>query len=271
MPLAELIAHQEEWARHRWRGHSSRRAPSLRANLFVPMSRDVRLQFTNGSGSELGHKDKPGKMQSLRSSSALSYNVFAPWIASDLQPLARALGVKLSDGTMRFERQFRHGLNSMPPNIDVALDNDQRRPLGIESKFTEPYGPKKDHPPLDQKYFVGNATRWADLDLPRCQDLAASIGTSLRFKRLGVGQLVKHILGLAWTTKSSPRLMYVWYDSGCNEANEHRDELARFRELIDSAIDFSAQTYQDVFAILLREREPVRGYHSYLRRRYFAA
>jgi len=271
MPLSELIAKQEEWARNRWHGHVGRRTPSLRANLIVLMSREVRLQFANGSGGELGRNDKPGKMQSLRSSSALSYNVFAPWVGRDLEPLARALGVSLRDDTLCFERQFRHGLKSTPPNIDVALDIDQSRPLGIESKFTEPYGPKKEHPPLDDKYFTGRATRWTDLGLPRCQELAKSIGHRVQFKRLGAGQLLKHILGLAWTTKVSPRLMCVWFDSGCAEASEHRDELIRFRSLIDTTIDFREKTYQHVFASLLREHEPVPGYHTYLRNRYFAA
>ncbi len=101
--------------------------------------------------------------------------------------------------------------------------------------------------------------------------LIPRIGKSARFKRLGAGQLLKHILGLAWTTKLSPRLMYVWYDSGCNEAGEHRDELARFRSAIDNVIEFTAQTYQDVFASLLKERESVRGYHAYLGSRCFAA
>ena len=87
-------------------------------------------------------------MSSLRSSSALSYNVFAPWLGHDLSPLARALATSLVDQTLQFERQFPHGLQSTPPNIDVVLDNQQPRPLGIESKFTELYGPKKAHPPL---------------------------------------------------------------------------------------------------------------------------
>jgi len=270
MPLGELIAKQEDWARSQWHGHTGRRAPSLGGNLIVPMSPEVRLQFASGSGGELGREDRPGKMYSLRSSSALSYNVFAPWIGLDLDPLGHALGVSLGDRTLFFERQFPHGLTSTPPNIDIALDVDQARPLGIESKFTEPYGPKKPHPPLDDKYFTGGARRWSDLGLPQCQALANSIGSRAQFKRLGAGQLLKHILGLAWTTKAPPRLTYIWFDSGCGEATEHRDELRLFRKLIDDVIDFRTCTYQEVFASLLREREPVQGYHTYLANRYFA-
>lgn len=271
MPLKSLIADQAHWASKRWPGHSGARAPSLRANLFVRMSRDIQCQFERGSGGELGTSGKPGKMSSLRSSSALSYNVFAPWLGHDLLPLARALGTSLVDQTIQFERQFPHGLQSTPPNIDVVLDNQQPRPLGIESKFTEPYGTKAVHPPLDAKYFQGNRARWAERGLGRCQELAQLLGHGVQFRRLGAGQLLKHILGLAWTTNALPRLMYLWFDTGCAEAAEHERELDRFRELIDTSIDFSSLTYQHVFTELRRTREPVRGYYSYLGKRYFSA
>jgi hypothetical protein len=209
-------------------------------------------------------------MSSLRSSSALAYNFFGPWIGHDLSPLAGALGQSVADGTVRFERQFRHGLSSMPPNIDVTLDNDQERPLAIECKFTEPYGNKKPHSPLDKKYFAGGRKRWAELKLPRCQELAEAIGDGLTFRRLGAGQLVKHLLGLAWTTKLPPRLVCLWFDTGCPEANEHRAEIERFRAHLDGAVEFAALTYQSTFARLRGTREPVPKYFNYLRTRYFA-
>ena len=210
-------------------------------------------------------------MSSLRSSSALSYNVFAPWVGHDLLPLARVLNTSLVDQTLQFERQFPHGLQSTPPNLDVVLDNQQPRPLGIESKFTEPYGTKSAHPPLDEKYFSDGRERWVERGLGRCQELAQSLGHGEAFHRLGAGQLLKHILGLAWTTNASPRLMYLWFDSGCDEASEHAGELERFRKLIDTSISFTSCTYQELFTELQRAQEPKRGYHSYLRNRYFAA
>ena len=271
MPLKSLIADQARWANRRWPGHSSVRAPSLRANLFTRMSRDIQCQFERGSGGELGTDRKPGKMSSLRSSSALSYNVFAPWLGHDLLPLARALGTSLVDQTLQFERQFPHGLQSTPPNLDVVLDNQQPRPLGLESKFTEPYGTKSAHPPLDEKYFADRRERWLERGLSSCQELAQSLGRSVTFHRLGAGQLLKHILGLAWTTNARPRLMYLWFDTGCAEAVAHELELDRFRKLIDTSIEFTSLTYQQLFTDLRRVQEPVRGYHSYLWSRYFAA
>src|SRR5512134_1133502 len=92
MPLESILSAQAEWARRRWPAHRGRRAPSLELNLIRPMSAETRAEFAAGSGGELGRPDKPGKMSSLRSSSALSYNVFDPWRGRDLRPLAKALG-----------------------------------------------------------------------------------------------------------------------------------------------------------------------------------
>ena len=268
MPLQEIIAGQELWARKRWPGHTGRRAPSLDENLVVEMSSLVQQQFSAGSGGELDRDGRLGKMRSLRSSSALGFNVFAPWIGDDLEPLGRALGVTLADNTVVFERQFKHGLNSIPPNIDIVLDNLQDRPLGIESKFTEPYGPRPIHKAIDAKYFANDRERWAELGLPKCQRLAAEVGSGVVFRRLGAGQLLKHILGLAYSTKRAPRLLCVWYDNGCKEAGVHRTELARFAELIDESIEFASHTYQQVLSKLGAESEPVPGYLEYLQTRY---
>jgi hypothetical protein len=81
--------------------------------------------------------------------------------------------------------------------------------------------------------------------------------------------LLKHLLGLKTTTKQPPRLRYVWFDTGCTEADEHRAELARFEEYLDPCVDFSALTYQDLMKRLLRSPEPIQGYRAYLTERYF--
>jgi hypothetical protein len=269
MPLDDLLKAQATWAARRWPGHVGRRAPSLDENLIFPLTIEARREFEAGSGGELGRNGKPGKMSSLRSSSALSYNVFQPWRGLDLQPLAAALQTTVNSRELRFEQKFRHGLRSTPPNLDVVLDVEQPRPMGIECKFTEPYGPKKDHAPLDEKYLVGDRARWTEVNLPRAQELAASVGNTFRFKRLAAGQLLKHILGLAWTTRQSPRLRYVWFDTDCVEASEHRDELTLFEAQLDHGIDFAALTYQELMESLFSQPEPINGYRSYLKERYF--
>lgn len=270
MPLESLLTAQAAWAKRRWPGHVGPRTPSLDDNLICPLSAEVRREFEAGSGGELGRNGKAGKMCSLRSSSALSYNFFQPWRGCDLQPLAAALETTVSSQELRFEQKFRHGLRSTPPNLDVVLDIGQPRPLGIECKFTEPYGTKRDHAPLDDKYFVGNRARWTEVNLPRAQALAASVGYAARFRRLAAGQLLKHLLGLAKTTQLPPRLRYVWFDTGCDEASEHRAEIGRFEEQLDASIDFVALTYQELLVALQKSSEPIVGYRSYLMERYFA-
>lgn len=272
MPLDALIHSQAAWARSKWPGHSAKRAPSLEANLIIPLDAESRKEFAAGSGGELGTQGKPGNMSSLRSSSALCFNVFGPWRGQPFAPLTAALRGSVNTPSLRFEQKFRHGLRGTPPNLDVALGLEDSRPVGIECKFTEPYGPKHDHPALDPKYFAGGRARWAErwVQLPRCQKLVESVGNGMPFKRLGVGQLLKHLLGLAHTTKAAPRLRYVWFDSKCDEAREHREELARFTAAIDQDVDFVAMTYQDLLAELRRSPEPEPGYFAYLDRRYFA-
>jgi hypothetical protein len=271
MPLKDIVADQHAWARNQWAGQLGARAPSLEENLIRPLSAETRADFQAGSGGELGRRGKPGKMSSLRSSSALSYNFFDPWRGADLQPLAKALGAKIRGNTLSFEQQYRHRLGSIPPNIDVVLDGDQVQPLGIECKFTEPYGAKKSHAPLDAKYFSGGKERWRACGLPLCQALAGAVGHALNYRRLSAGQLLKHLLGLAYTTRHSPRLWYIWFDSGCEEAAEHRIEVQDFADRIDDGVTFVAMTHQTLFVRIKPDMAPIPNYHSYLSKRYFAA
>ena len=268
MSLDAILAKQGQWARDRWQGHSGRRAPSLQDNLFNRMSAQTRREFAGGSGNELGRRGKPGKMSSLRSSSALSYNVFGPWRGLDLQPLSLALGTSIMGRSFCFEYKCRHGLRGIPPNLDI-IDGDHNTPLGIECKFTEPYGVKPVHAPLDSKYFHGRRKRWAEHGLPLCQTLAERIGKEVPFRRLAAGQLLKHLLGLVNSTDRPPRLVYVWFDDGCAEAEEHRSELQRFVNHLDADIEFGSITYQNLFRALRSGVEPIAGYFEYLSARYF--
>jgi hypothetical protein len=269
MALEQILRRQDQWARSRWANHTGRRAPSLDANLFFQMEPEVREQFTFGNGSELGRQGKPGKMWSVRSSSALSYNFFAPWNGTELSSLAEALSTEIGDRSIRFEQKFRHGLRGIPPNIDVVFDSSTSRPLGVECKFSEPYGANKKSPPLDEKYFAKKRKRWREVGLPRCQELAEAIGSAATFVRLDASQLLKHMLGLARVTKAMPRLRYVWYDAGTSEAIEHSKELRLFQTAIDSTVDFKAVSYQELFQALESMPEPRAMWRSYMSERYF--
>lgn len=270
MPLQEIVTQQKRWARKKWPGHIGMRAPTLTDNLICPMSADVRTEYKQGGGNELGTPDRPGKMYSLRSSSALAYNFFAPWREHNLTALSAALGTPIQGNTLRFEYKFQHGLHSEPPNLDVALEVDQVHPVGIECKFTEPYGHKAHFTLLKAKYFTGNRRRWAELGLRHCQILAETLGKEVEFRRLDAGQLLKHILGLAWTSKQAPRLIYLWFDTMCDESLELKAELSRFSSYLDAKVEFRIVSYQFAFDLLKNYPEPCSGYFEYLSERYFS-
>lgn len=269
MPLKSLLAGQSKWAARRWPTHPSGRAPSIKANLFHPLCDATFSDISGGSGDELGIRSGKPKMDSLRSSTALACNVFDPWRGRDLAPLGLALGLEGIFLDIAFERKCRHGLRGTPPNLDVFLIPREGTPVGIESKFCEIYGAKKPHPSVDPKYFAGGRKRWEECQLPKCEEFARSLGSDSGFRRLGAGQLLKHILGLAFTHRHPVHLVYLWYDDGSHEADEHRQELQEFSARIDSSIDLIAKSYQGFFTALQREPEPVPGYHDYLRERYF--
>jgi hypothetical protein len=155
--------------------------------------------------------------------------------------------------------------------MDVAMDTYQARPLAVECKFGEPYGRNTTYAPLKAEYFANGRSRWSEVGLPRCQELAVSLGRGVLFTHLDAGQLVKHLLGIAWTTKQAPRLIYLWFDTKCSEASEHRAEVQRFSSCLDPAVEFKAITYQDAFATLMQYSEPIPGYFGYLTQRYFGA
>jgi hypothetical protein len=215
----------------------------------MPMDSEVFAQFQRGSGGEMGTAERPGKMHSLNSSSALAYNFFAPWRGKiDLQPFADAMNRRL-DAPIEFERQFPHGLkdehgrDATPPNLDVAIGGEQ--PLAIECKFMAPYyGFARSKNFLKPAYFEGNLRRWADEGLTKCQDMAEALGQGLQFRCLDAAQLLKHLLGIAHATKRAPRLLCLWFDNGSTQACDHGAELEKFAGLLDDAVKFSALTYQ---------------------------
>lgn len=273
MPLATILKQQCAWAdakRIVRRGHV---CTSIEPNLFKPLSAAARAEFAAANGDELGLSGQTPKLSSLRSSSALACNVFDPWRNAPMRPLAAALGLDSDLLEFHFEQRLPHGLGSSPPNLDLVLFPMSGQPIGVESKFCEPYDAKENHPPIDAKYFAGHQGRWAAFGLTRCQALAANIGRTVTFRRLGAGQLLKHILGLArvFESRGPVRLLYLWFDIGCGHASEHRIEIQRFAQHVGDEIAFCALTYQDIHARLQVSHEPVSGYYDYLAARYFAA
>jgi hypothetical protein len=274
MSLQSILNSQCSWAGTRPRKGVA--LDRLEDNLFASLHPLTLADFVGGSGDELGLKRRSNRvpnMRSLRSSSILVCNVFDPWRGHSLDGLARALGLQGPFSDLAFEQKLPHGLSSGPPNLDVLLSAREVAPVGVESKFTEIYGRKKPRFPIDEKYFSSGRRRWAEVGLPCMQKLAETLGRSVQFRRLDAAQLLKHSLGLAFTFRQTRpvRLLYIWFEVPGQEAEEHREELARFEKTIGTDIEFYVTRYQDVFTRLAETPEPVQGYLEYLASRYFAA
>lgn len=226
--------------------------------LFVPIDEDSRQQFADGAGGELN------RLHSLRSSSALAFNVFAPW-KPDPTPIAKVLGGSGFYDKIRFECQYPTGVSSRHPHLDVVLDGSQT-PIAVESKFLEIYDEPK---PADfSSSYLEAESLWTGM--PHLRSLAQQlVDDPWTFERLGAAQLIKHTLGLANGYGAGEfRLVYLWYDFHSDAAVTHRSEVERFTEVVAQDIAFTAVTYQELYTALTRIEEPAAGYLRYLSGRY---
>src|SRR6478752_4520678 len=170
--IPSVIEQQTRWARSK--GFEPRNAylTSLSENLRQQLSDGAQRDFERGRAGELRDRGiRPAKMNALRSSAALSVNVFDYWRSHDPAPLRQALDLREKITRISFEEHFSTGLKGSPPNIDVLLT-------------------------LDAKYFPSGKGLWTLQDLPNCQALATNYRELGPFKHLDAPQLLKHALGL---------------------------------------------------------------------------
>ena len=264
----EIKKAQQDWARSRGIAFDSRGyVPEVEANLYLPLSNRARLAFERGAGSELS-----GHMRALHSSSALAANFFDYWTDREKTPILSALGVDPDEGSaLDFEAQFRTGLGSTPPHLDVAITQSSSFVVAIEGKFTEHLkrstrGKSK----FTASYFPKSGGLWTGKGLPACQELAESLwaeelrGGRRRFEYLDPLQLLKHVLGLATQRSSGFSLCYLYYDWPGKRPEAHRKEIDLFNELVGGDIRFIAISYQQVFARLTDSGQGGADYVDYL-------
>ena len=266
--VLSVIEQQTRWATNN--GFVTRNAyvTSLTDNLRQQLSSGALRDFERGSGGELRQRGiRPPRMHALRSSSALSVNVFDYWRSRDPRPLQRAFGLRDRITAVTFEEQFPTGLPGNPPNVDVVLALEGNQYIAIESKFTEWLTPRDRT--IDPKYFVDGAELWGRTKLPNCQALAAAFRDAAPFTFLDAPQLLKHALGIGRTKRGRHELWYMYFDWKCAESELHAAELVRFGQLVGSEIRFRAMTYQQLFTRLSRtvtKRDA--AYMDYLTARY---
>jgi hypothetical protein len=266
-PIPSVIEQQTLWARSQ--GFEPRNAylSSITDNLRQELSSGARTDFERGSGRELRERGiKPPRMQALRSSCALSLNVFDYWRSRDPYPLQYSLHLRERITRVSFEESFATGIGGNPPNVDVLLRLENNQYVAIESKFTE-WLTRRERS-IEQKYFADGQKLWADQGLHRSQALADSMRDGSSFHHLDVPRLLKHALGLARKT-GLYELYYLYFDWNCPESDAHAAELARFTNSIGMEIRFRTMTYQELFARLDHSTRPSdEEYMDYLTARY---
>jgi hypothetical protein len=270
---SEILQQQLAWAAARGlmvdaKGYTN----SLDDNLFQPLGAATRADFAAGSGDELGSTEKKGKMCALHSSSALACNVFDYWRTRDLSAVSRALDLGVTAKTMRFEAKFPTGLDGVPPNLDLAFDAGGVT-VGVECKFTEPFGSSKPSQPFRAKYFPPERKLWGEAGLPACQQFAEGLQKGApQFRHLNGAQLLKHLLALSRLGAGRFRLIYLWYAWAGPESDAHASEIVAFAAAIDKGIQFRALTFQQFFDALSGSlKADDANYAAYLRERYFSA
>jgi hypothetical protein len=266
-PIPSVIDQQTRWATNKGLEPRNAYLPSIAENLRQELSSGARTDFERGSGRELRDRGlKPPRMQALRSSSALSLNVFDYWRSRDPYPLQYSLRLRERITRVSFEENFGTGLRGKPPNVDVLLRLENDHYVAIESKFTAWLTPRERT--LEEKYFTSGRELWSEQSLPRCQAVANSLRDGGAFRHLDVPRLLKHALGLARKT-GLYELYYIYFDWACPEGVAHTEELARFTASIGDEIRFRVMTYQDLFTRLGRSSRPTdQDYIAYLTTRY---
>jgi len=282
-----IAAKQTAWAkRHQFRligskGNRGRKlyVEQLDDNLFESLLPEVKEAFLSGDGGELTSRgETPAKMQALHSSSALSVNIFQYWKnTANIPKIASACGLCRKDNPfpcqIKFEQKFEiHGQFPRPSNLDVVIENTPEaniKVFGIECKYSEAYS-TREHSGLKERYLHDIPQLWEDI--PHTHKLAHRISPSdNEFVYLHPAQLIKHILGLKKAYgKSSFRLLYLWYDVYGHEGYKHREEIAKFHEIVtDDKILFHSLSYQELIVALQRKYpEEHMAYLNYITGRY---
>ena len=269
--LQQIKNQQAAWAasdptRQVVRGYT----PAVTDNLFPgALSALTRSDFEAGDGGELGTKgQRPTKMCALRSSSALAVNFFSPWRTTDLAPLMQALGMDGRGLSMAFEyRPTGYPVPPRRPNLDLRIWGPDGTDIGIESKFCEPYDAHTAKR-ISPRYFPKGKCLWGDRGLEKAEELARRCEP--RWTYLDVPQLLKHMLGLAYASEGAPTLLYLWFDTGLEDARGHREEVDRFARSVEGdRVRFASLSYQELFGRISPAAEPAAGWHAYMAARYF--
>ena len=231
-------------------------------NLRTPLSAAAQEAYERGARSELARH-----MRALHSSSALVVNLFDYWSCRDKDPLLSALGIsgKVAD-RLEFEARFPTGLGGTPPHLDVVIWLSSGEAIAVESKFTEHLvRSTKGKSCFEPSYFPEQRGLWEEKGMPASQLFAEELNAGLhRFEFLDPWQLLKHALGLANILGQAFRLVYLYYDSPGERAQQHWREVQRFADAVRDGFIFEPVAYQTVYQHLTTFEDTDLGYLDYI-------
>jgi len=291
--MKSILDKQKMWAENKGLLYRNAYLDSFQSNLFLPLDGVEKDSFEKGSGSEL--KDKRGekaKMKALISSSALCVNFFLYLKQNGLLPsFLETIEIRnVNVVGAEFEKKLQTGASSAKANLDFYIEcND--RVIGIESKFTEHYN--KEHDPLKQSYLekknkwqlkdkyskpFPHLAKWINnWEIGKYYDSKnkkAYTGRFSSFEYLDAAQLIKHLFALNndEDVKEPFTLLYIHYDTQCEEIDKHEKELTKFRSILEKDnVSFISVSYQSIFAKLkedLRNNPVHTDYLNYMTSRY---
>ena len=181
----------------------------LNANLLYEMSNRVYHYYNEGSGSELKKRTRKGKkippkMLALKSSSAMTFNIFGNGDANgNIIILGNEYGLPIGKYKLEYEKQL-PALNSRAPaNLDACLSSEAAT-LFFEMKMTEWFGTpsalspsylKEDAHFPDEKFRqLMQSLMKSYLTLTKEQDNQG--GYKCKTKHFDAFQIMKHIFGI---------------------------------------------------------------------------
>ena len=261
--LDNIKKQQQDWAMHKGiKFDRNGYVWQLNDNLFEPLEKNSKNEFESAAGHELDEK-----MKALHSSSALVCNIFHYWRYRNVSLILRACGLSSNYKQLSFEKPLSKPseIGGKVPFLDCELTGHELRPVGMESKFIEPYDIKRRL--LKNAYSSKNI--WGNLQ--RCEFLANSIidGNEI-FYSFDAPQLLKHILGLkTMYGENQFVLLYLWYKVHSEESKKHENEIKLFKSYVDKDVKFKTITYQKIFHFLEIYRDEHPNYIEYIRQRYF--
>jgi hypothetical protein len=217
-------------------------------NLLQPEWMElIEGDYRGGGGKELEQK-----FCAVHSSAALVANHFARF---KKEPHHLTITNQSTFDAPIFEKELPTGLQGIPPNLDVFLENHDCC-IAIESKLLETLSLKKPH----------FSTSYGKKELPHCEPQWWNLIESAPEAKTGyldTAQLVKHYLGLVYHLKKDkidrkPVLLYLyWKPENATEIREyqkHDQEVEEFKNgVAESSVKFISMSYPELWGAWTKE------------------